>query len=155
MVFLPPPRGGWGVGSKAEEWGAPGKQPRGHASKRGWRKASEELRGKEDRRAPHPTPKKSLKGSPGSWGGDRGSGLLSRGGEQNGQVCIVIVKTPPGKAGQRAGHSRAENLTSRPPRPGLKGKPKWAPASLPGCQRAPLSVLTLRKAKCAPSRPHA
>lgn len=126
-------------GKGAEEWGAPGKQPREERKEAGAR---------------------PLEGNQGRARNQQGAGSLAsrrkgvggEGGGKSGQVCIVIVKMPPpGKAGQAA-ICPAERLTSHPPPSVLKGKPKWVPAKMP---RGPLSTLTLRKAKCAPSRPQA
>lgn len=100
-------------------------------------------------------PPKIAKGSCG-FSEDRGFRLLRGGGEQSGQVCIVIVKMPPGKAGQRAIFP-AENTSSHPPpSASTQRKTKMGsclPARMPGGGGAP-SVLTLRKAKCTASRPH-
>lgn len=120
------------------------RSPRKHSKgrdRKGWRQASEQHWCQPQEISPRP---------PGFW---EESSRPLRGGGESGQVCTVIVKMPPGKAGQRA--TARLSLTSGPPLSVLKGKAKWAPASLPRCQGGALSVLTLRKAKCVPSRPHA
>lgn len=79
-------------------------------------------------------------------------GLQRGGGEQSGQVCIVIVKMPPGKAGQRA-ILAAQTLSSQPPQPGRKGKTKMGsclPARMPrgGPPLRPYPKKSQRQATC-------
>lgn len=131
--------------------------PRKRAKGAGGKGLEAGLRGAEGKQTGQASPKKSLRSSRG-FSDRRGFGLLRGGGAQSGQVCIVIVKMPPGKAGQRAippPPTPAENLSPCPTQPHYSKENQNG--FLPPCQDAkgPPSVLTLRKAKCAPSRPHA
>lgn len=132
----PRPRGGEGR-TEAEAWGAPGKQPREQEKKRkkrGWRQASE---AEEIGQASPPDGSRAALASQrtedSGWQG---------GGAPSGQVCIVIVRLPPGQSRPESPspRPRISPLTAPHPHPELQRKPNPAPASWPGCQpRTPSS----------------
>lgn len=116
-------RGSWGVGSP-REW-AKGEAGEGAGGRPLWSWGAD--------KTGQGNPKKSLKSSPGFSRAQR-LGLLQRGGgEQSGQVCIVIVKMPPGKAGQRAILAAADSVLSAP---SARAQRKNQNGFLPPCQDA-------------------
>lgn len=133
-MFCPPPhprRGGWGL--MAGGRGGPGRGP--GAREGGWRQASEQTR--QARRAPRPHPEIAPEQP---WASQRpeDSGCQGRRGTKWSKFasslseCLLWTKQT-----REATCPPAQNLTShhphRPRQPELE-KPKWFPASLPGCQ---------------------